>query len=117
MKMNLVCRVLSVLVFAACLCGCRSAPPPLYSWGGYETQVYAYLKGESRGPQIVTLERDLEKIRADGKAVPPGFYAHLGLLYAENDDAAKAIACFQVEKDRFPEAAAFMDFLLGRYGK
>ena len=116
MKTNPICRVFAAFVCAACLCGCRSAPQ-LYSWGSYETQVYAYLKGEGRGTQIATLERDLEKIKADGKAVPPGFYAHLGLLYAEASDVAKAIACFQAEKARFPEAAAFMDFLLEGYGK
>jgi hypothetical protein len=118
MKTRLVvCRIFLALVFAACLCGCESAPPPLYSWGSYETQVYAYFKGESREAQIATLERDLGKTEAGGKAVPPGFYAHLGLLYVETGNDAKAIACFQAEKARFPEAAAFMDLLLGRYGK
>ena len=115
-KTNPVCRVFAALVLAACLCGCQSAPR-LYSWGSYETQMYAYLKGAGREAQVVTLERDLQEIESGGKAVPPGFYAHLGLLYAESGNDAKAIACFQAEKARFPEAAAFMDFLLGRYGK
>jgi hypothetical protein len=114
MKKRLVCRVFLALVLAACLCDCQTEPPPLYSWGSYETQVYSYLKGESRAAQLATLERDLGKIGADGKAVPPGFYAHLGLLYAETGNNAKALACFQAEKARFPEAAAFMDFLLER---
>ena len=116
MKTNLVCRVFAALVCAACLCACQSAPQ-LYSWGSYETQVYAYLKGDNQGGQIVTLEQDLQEIESNGKAVPPGFYAHLGLLYVESGDDAKAIACFQAEKSHFPEAAPFMDFLLGRYGK
>jgi len=114
--MNFIYRVFPAIVLAACLCGCQSAPQ-LYSWGSYETQVYAYLKGESRGEQIETLERDLQEIESGGNAVPPGFYAHLGLLYMEANDDEKAIACFQAEKAGFPEAAAFMDFLLGRYGK
>jgi len=117
MKMRPNCRVCAAIILAACLYGCTSGPPPLYSWGNYETQVYAYLKGESREKQIATLERDLEKIQAAGKTVPPGFYAHLGLLYVESGDDAKAIACFQAEKAHFPEATAFMDFLLGRYKK
>ena len=81
-------------------------------------QIYAYLKGESREAQIVALERDREKIEAGGYALPPGFYAQLGLLYAEAGDETMAISCFQAEKARFPEAAAYMDFLLhGLYYK
>ena len=88
----------------------------LYSWGTYESQVYAYLRGESREAQIQALERDSERIEASGKTAPPGFYAHLGLLYAEIGDEEKAIACFVMEKTRFPEAGVYMDFLLRRFG-
>ncbi|MDR3214269.1 MAG: DUF4810 domain-containing protein [Azoarcus sp.] len=105
------------LVLAAFLTGCASAPEPLYRWGSYEAQVYAHLQGESREEQILALERDVETINASGKIAPPGFYAHLGLLYAETGHDDKAIACFETEKARFPESVAFMDFLLKKYGK
>jgi len=117
MKDRLVRNIFPALVFAACLSGCKSAPEPLYAWGSYESQVYAHLKGESREAQIEALERDQEKIEASGKTAPPGFFAHLGMLYAETGNDAKAVACFQTEKTRFPEATAFMDFLLKKYGK
>ena len=114
-------QTLPVFVFAfmfvALLSGCATAPPTLYQWESYEAQVYAHLKGESPEAQIEAMERDLEKIRAGGKTPPPGFYAHLGLLYVESGNDAKAVDCFETEKRRFPESAAFMNFLLGKYKK
>jgi hypothetical protein len=110
--MNAFLRVLSVIVLAACFFACESSPG-LYSWGSYEQQVYAYLNGESPGEQLTALERDLEKIEAGGRAVPPGFYAQMGLLHIDMGNAAEAVFCFTMEKTLFPEAAVFMDFLLG----
>lgn len=117
MKERFVRRIFPTLVFAACLSGCVTPPQPLYAWGSYESQVYAHLKGESREAQIEALERDRELIEASGMPALPGFYAHLGLLYAETGSDAKAVACFETEKARFPEAAAYMDFLLKKYEK
>jgi len=119
MNTRLVRYIFPALVFGVGLFGCASQqrPQPLYAWGHYESQVYAHLKGESREAQIEVLERDREKIEASGKTAPPGFYAHLGLLYAETGNDAKAIACFETEKVRFPEAVAYMDFLLKKYAK
>jgi len=111
-------RVFPALIVAALLAGCASSrPPPLYAWESYEAQVYADLKGDSRAAQIEAMERDLEKIEASGKTAPPGFYAHLGMLYADAGNDAKATACFTTEKVRFPEATAFMDRLLKKYQK
>jgi len=117
MKGRFFCHVLSILILASCFSACVSSPGSLYSWGSYEFQVYAYLNGESRGGQLAALERDLQKIEADGKAVPPGFYAQMGLLYNEMGNANDAVACFTMEKTLFPEASVFMDFLLTRYGR
>jgi len=101
-----------ILVVFAVFSACTSSSKTLYSWGSYETQVYAYLKGESLEAQIGALERDREKIEASGYALPPGFYAQLGLLYAEAGDYAMVVSCFETEKACFPEAAVYMDFLL-----
>ncbi|MDR0736842.1 MAG: DUF4810 domain-containing protein [Zoogloeaceae bacterium] len=103
---------LFVLVASGCATG---RPEPLYQWGSYETQVYAHLRGESREAQIPELERDLEKARAANKPLPPGFFAHLGLLYLETGNDEKAVDCFETEKQRFPESAAYMDFLLKKF--
>ena len=108
--MNAFLRVLSVIVLAACFSACESSPGSLYSWGSYEAQVYAYLSGESLGDQLAALERDLERI--EGR-VPPGFYAQMGLLHVDMGNASEAVYCFTMEKTLFPEAAVFMDLLLG----
>jgi hypothetical protein len=110
-------RFFPALALVALLSGCASGPEPLYYWGSYEAQVYAQLKGESQEAQIAALERDIEKINASGKVAPPGFYAHLGMLYAETGHDGRAMTCFEAEKTRFPESAAFMDFLLDKYKK
>ena len=104
--------IFPIFAVSANFSACTSPSKTLYSWGSYESQVYAYLNGESREAQIGALERDREKIEASGYALPPGFYAHLGLLYAEVGNETMAVSCFETEKAHFPEAAAYMDFLL-----
>jgi len=103
--------LLSVICFSAC----TSAPGPLYTWGNYENKIYAYLQGESPAEQIYALQNDLIKIEETGRKAPPGYYAHLGMLYEEVGEHGLAISCFMAEKARFPEAAVFMDYLLERY--
>jgi len=112
MKMAYICRVfILIFVIIVCFSACTSKKP-LYSWGSYENQVYLYMRGESREAQIAALERDKIRIEARGGIIPPGFYAHLGMLYVEIGDAASAIALFEAEKALFPEAAVYMNFIL-----
>jgi hypothetical protein len=103
----------AVLVVGAALTGCVAQPRPLYYWGNYQSEVYSYLKKEeSPQVQISKLEETVEKARSAGLALPPGFNAHLGLMYLQSGDAAKAQAAFQAEETNFPESKAYMDFLL-----
>lgn len=95
----------------ALLAGC-AAPQPLYQWESYQPQVWQYFKGEPRAAQVEALERDLQKISAAGNTPPPGFHAHLGLLYADLGKDDMMVQEFQTEKALFPESAAYVDFLL-----
>lgn len=98
------------------LAGCATPKtPPLYQWDGYQPQVYEYFKGQT-GPQqqIDALEQALQRIRAKGNRPPPGFQAHLGVLYASVGNDTQAEQAFEAEKQSFPESAAYMDFLLKR---
>lgn len=102
---------------ALLLAGCASSPPPLYQWTGYQPQVYEYFKGQkSPQEQIDALEKALQDIRAKGHTPPPGFHAHLGMLYASIGSEQQAEQELQAEKQLFPESAAYMDFLLKKKG-
>ena len=113
--MNLtLSRSLLALTLAAStlLAGC-AGPKTLYQWEGYEPQVYEYFKGEEpKEAQAEALERDLQKIRSTGKAVPPGYHAHLGLLYLSMGKDDQMVQQFNTEKTLFPESGTYMDFLL-----
>ncbi|MCA8238064.1 DUF4810 domain-containing protein [Burkholderia cenocepacia] len=101
---------------ALLLAGCASSPP-LYQWTGYQPQVYEYFKGQkSPQEQIDALEKALQDIRAKGHTPPPGFHAHLGMLYASIGSEQQAEQELQAEKQLFPESAAYMDFLLKKKG-
>ena len=105
------------LAMSAVLTGCATAPKTLYQWDGYQPQVYQYLKGESPVQQIAEMEKSLALISAKGNSVPPGFHAHLGMLYSIAGKSDQVATQFEDEKKLFPESAAYMDFLLGKLKK
>jgi hypothetical protein len=99
------------------LAGCAAkGPGPLYLWDTFPRQQYATLLKEGADPleQIRLLETHAEKARAAGSALPPGFRAHLGMLYGESGNAQRARELWQAEIVAFPESAPFMDRLLKR---
>lgn len=110
--------VFSVLV-SALLVGCVAPQQRLYQWESYQPQVYEYLKGQGNGPeaQIAMLEKDMQKIRAKGGTPPPGYHAHLGLLYSQIGKDDQVVQQLRTEKALFPESTAYMDFLLKKFEK
>ena len=105
-------RLVLTLAASALLAGC-SSPQTLYQWEGYQPQVYEYFKSETpKEAQAEALEADLQKIRASGKAVPPGYHAHLGLLYLSMGKDDQMVQQLRTEKALFPESGTYMDFLL-----
>lgn len=107
-----------VLLSMTVLAGCATRQQPLYYWGGYQTQVYSHFKGET-GPeeQIQALEGEREKARAQGKALPPGFQAHLAMLYGKTGRSERLVESLEAEKAQFPESSTFMDFLLKKFNR
>ncbi|PMY39172.1 DUF4810 domain-containing protein [Pseudomonas sp. FW305-25] len=102
----------ATLLGSVLLAGC-SGPKTLYQWETYQTQTYEYFKGEeAKEAQVEALERDLQKIKSTGKAVPPGYHAHLGMLYAGLGKDDQMVQQFNTEKALFPESTPYMDFLL-----
>ena len=62
--------------------------------------------------QIIKLEEDIQEARSKGKPLPPGFYAHLGLLYFQTGDSLLAKRAFETEKSLFPESSVLMDRMI-----
>jgi len=105
---------LPLVAAATLLGGCAAQrPAPLYQWDAYQPQVYEYFKGQSSPQQqIDALEKAQQTIRANGKTPPPGFHAHLGMLYASVGKDQEAQQEFVAEEQLFPESSTYMDFLL-----
>jgi hypothetical protein len=97
---------------AALLTGCTTGSKALYQWENYQPQLYEYFTGGSPEAQVAELERGLAEIRARNAMPPPGYHAHLGMLYANLGKDDQMIQEFQTEKALFPEAAPYIDFLL-----
>jgi hypothetical protein len=111
--------ILALSVLGSALLGGCASTPSLYQWESYQPQVYEYFSGKGNGTeaQISALEEDFQKIRATGKNPPPGYHAHLGLLYSQIGKNDQVVQQFQTEKDLYPESKAYMDFLLKKLVK
>ncbi len=110
-------NVATILLICAALGGCASQRPTLYQWQGYQYHVETYLRGDELGIEAQTqlMESDLQKIRASGVAVPPGYYAHLGLLYGKQGNLDQFAQLIRAEKEAYPESATYMNFLLRNF--
>ena len=109
--------IAAILAIPALLAACAAGPNSMYAWEGYQDNVDAYFRGDQSGPdaQAQSMEADLEKIRGNGGLVPPGFHAHLGLLYGQQGRLEQFAQQLQAEKNQYPESAEFMDFLLRNF--
>ena len=108
---------LMMVLAAAVLAGCAQAPKQIYAWGKFSEQQYAYLKGEAIEPQIAALEKQREEARVRNEKLPPGFHAHLGLLYGKTGRDDLMLEQLNEEKAAFPEAAVYIDHLLSKVKK
>lgn len=111
--------VLGAAAAVLVLSGCAGKPNTLYRWGGYETSVYEYLKapaGDSAA-QLAKLETEEQKALSKNLTPPPGFDAHMGLLYIDLGQYDQAKVRFMNEKNKYPESVAYMDFLLTNMGQ
>lgn len=111
--------VLALIVLSLVLVGCGGGATSLYHWGEFPQQTYNYMSERSKvSPleQIARLEKDIEKSKAENRAVPPGLYGHLGLLNLDIQNSQRAAMYFQFEKQVYPESTVLMNRLLQRMG-
>ena len=106
--------ILLAIAAASAMSGCAANnTKTLYHWGGYQSQLYASLKGEGDpAAELAALEAQAEKARASGAALPPGFRAHLGMLNLKLGHYDEARQMLEAEKAIFPESAQYMDFVM-----
>lgn len=105
-------RTMTVLALTVALAGCSST---LYDWGGYEDMLWRMHKGDfSPEKETQALSAEIDETLAGGRKVPPGKLATLGYFYYRAGDREAARACFEREKQLYPESAAFIDGMIGR---
>jgi hypothetical protein len=107
-------RVVGALASLVLLAGCATPPAPLYDWGHYPLASYQFMRGDGFDPRasIVRLEDQLQKTAAARRNPPPGLHGHLALLYSGLGDMGRAKEHLERERELFPEAATFVEFLL-----
>jgi hypothetical protein len=110
----LTARAIFAMAVGFALVGCAQPVKPLYHWEGFQRQMYEHFKGDgsSPGEQLLVLEAQAQKAAANGAALPPGFRAHLAIVYLKLGRDDEARRQLEGEKAAFPESAAYMDFLL-----
>ena len=105
---------LALAAAAVIFCGCGGGSRDrIYYWdGSYTDSTYQYLKQEGDvGEQIEALEKSIQKAYEKGRKVPPGLYSHLGLLYLNAGNGARARENFEKEAQAFPESKPFLTFV------
>lgn len=106
--MNFIIRFIITATSILFLTGCATHKN-LYDWGAYEPQVYAFLKGEAADGQIQILEKHLIEVQGKGTVPPPGFYAHLGMLYNKVGRDSDTAKMFALEMKIFPESSTYIN--------
>ena len=111
-------RACAALALVAALTGCASKPQSLYSWNSYSDHVYSYLKSEaSPEEQVLSMEKGIQQASASQRTLPPGYYAHLGLMYLNAGRTDQALNAWEHEKRVFPESVPYIDYLINNMKK
>lgn len=103
--------LLAALVVFSSGCAQRNS---LYSWGGYESQLYATYKDPTQAEKFrASLEVIVSESEARSQKVPPGIYAELGTLFLQAGDLNKSLGYYEKERAAWPESRGLMDSLIG----
>lgn len=110
-------KACTAIALTGALVGC-AGPKTLYSWNNYNQQVYSYLKNEALPTeQILAMEESVQKANARQQTLPPGFYAHLGMMYLNAGKTDQALSAWAHEKAVFPESTQYIDYLISNLKK
>lgn len=106
--MNSKIKIFAFITAIFVLSGCATNKS-LYDWGPYEPQVYSFFKGTAPEEQIQILEKHLAEVQGKGTVPPPGFYAHLGMLYSKVGRDAEVQKMFAMEMKLYPESSTYIN--------
>lgn len=115
MRLAVIAPVLGLVLLTGC-----ASHKGLYYWGNYETVLLDMYVNPGEAPAEVQIEKltsSIEQAQNNNLKVPPGLFAHLGMMYARDGSPALAIEAFKEEKARYPESTTFIDGLLARAQK
>ena len=112
--MNFPILKVALVLGAAQLVACAPAPQPLYYWGNYQSSLYQHHKDgvTDYAAQVSAVEATLQRAEAEGKSVPPGLHAHLGMLYFNVGREVEGREQFAMERQLFPESQHFVSYVL-----
>ena len=80
--------------------------------------IYSFAEGDGRNKMLLGGKgANLCEMTRIGLKVPPGYHAHLGLLYLNAGKTDQALAAWQQEKNLFPESTKYIDFLISNMKK
>lgn len=103
------------ILFTTVMTGCATKSNSMYAWGTLPQQHYLmYTQPQKATPnqQIKALEAQIEKTKANNQTIPPGLYAHLGLMYSMIQQMNQANHYFNLERQLYPESSILMNRLL-----
>ncbi len=105
--------IIFILTLPFLLSGCQTTKNSLYSWGGYQSDLYEYYYdpvGAAEFPAI--LEAHLKEIEKSDKKPAPGLYAEVGTFALQTGDIPKAIEFYNKESNAWSESKFLMQALV-----
>lgn len=109
-----ITKIIAISAFALGLTACATTNNSIYYWGSYSATAYK-LKSEptveTRGKHKAELQNIIAQAGTKNKQIPPGIYAELAMLEAEDNNAAAAMQYFEQEKQLFPESTKIIELM------
>ncbi|PIP01521.1 MAG: DUF4810 domain-containing protein [Zetaproteobacteria bacterium CG12_big_fil_rev_8_21_14_0_65_54_13] len=118
---SLKSRHLLVIIFSLSLfSGCAKPADEIYYWGEYEQLIHDMYVEPGKADSAMQVEKltaDIQQAENTGKQVPPGLYAHLGMMYESQGKVAQGEAALLEEKKLYSESSVFIQGLIDRAAK
>lgn len=112
-------RTAATILLAIGLTACQ-ATNSIYYWGDYSDSAYK-LKNtptdETRAKHKASLLNIISNAQKKNKKIPPGIYAELAMLEAEERNVDLALQYFSKEKELFPESTRVVDMMINSMNK